>query len=109
MMKRRDAHARAHARAHMRMGLATAIGVAVCAPIACSSPAVQWGEVVYPGKKPQLERPMPAVASVPADACPGSFRASAMGQDVYGAWWHVRPDSSALLMAGRSTDAGQTW
>lgn len=102
-MKRHDAR--------MRRGLAIAIAVAVCAPIACSSPAVRWGEVVYPGGggKPQLERPMPAVASVPAGACPGSFSASTMGPDVYAAWWHVRPDSSALLMAGRSTDAGHTW
>lgn len=99
-MKRRDART--------RVGLAIAIWVAVCAPIACSSPDVKWGEVVYPGT-PRLERPAPAVASIPAGACPGSFRASAAGPAIYAAWWQVRPDSSALLMAGRSTDAGRTW
>ncbi len=32
-----------------------------------------------------------------------------MTSDVYAAWWHVRADSSAVLMAGRSTDGGRSW
>lgn len=82
--------------------------VAACVPIACSKPAVTWSEIAYPSRAP-LERPNPAVATEPAGACPGSFRASVARGVLYGAWWHVRPDSSAALMAGRSTDGGRSW
>jgi len=36
--------------------------------------------------------------------------AAADGQpETYAAWWAVRPDSSALLLAARSGDGGRTW
>lgn len=75
---------------------------------ACSSSAVSFGEVSYPSR-PEIVTHVPSVASQPTGVCPGSFRASRAGPDVYAAWWQVRPDSSSILMAGRSTDAGRTW
>ena len=53
--------------------------------------------------------PIQPVAASPNGACPGSLRTVRSGPDVYGAWWMVRDDSSAVLMAGRSTDGGQSW
>jgi hypothetical protein len=45
-----------------------------------------------------------------AHACPGSVR-TAQQEDgsLVAAWWSVRPDSSALLLAAVSPDAGRSW
>ena len=57
-------------------------------------------------------------ATAPPDAagrrCEASLRlawsADATGRpQTYAAWWAVRPDSSALLVAARSDDGGATW
>jgi|SRR5580704_11233115 hypothetical protein len=117
----------------MRSIVALLIGM-----LACTGSPVTWGDISYPAQSPMLpfERP---VATVPVGACPGSFQAAWPGRGVevptevppaelsisqhdlrnprrdsqhnvvYGAWWVVRPDSSAILMAGRSVDGGMTW
>ncbi|MGI9090356.1 MAG: hypothetical protein ACR2GG_04535 [Gemmatimonadaceae bacterium] len=112
-MKRCDAVAQGLARVLTqvltRVGLAVAVGVAVWMPIACSTPPVEWGEIVYPSNPP-VEQFRLMIEHEPAGACPESFRAALAGPNIYyGAWWHVRPDSSAVLMAGRSIDGGRTW
>lgn len=103
-MKRRDVP--------MQIVLAGAAAVLVCVQIACSAPPVSWGEVAYPSAPP-LGQPGPATpvatVAIPPDACSGSLRTSTARGALYGAWWRIRPDSSAVLMAGRSTDTGETW
>ena len=46
--------------------------------------------------------------------CPGSLRlahgrSAAGAGELYAAWWAVRPDGTAALMAARSDDGGRTW
>ncbi len=81
----------------------------ICAwMLACAGSPVDWGEIRYPARPP--EPPFePRVALVPTGGCPGSFRASQARGAIYGVWWTVRPDSSAVLMASRSVDGGRTW
>jgi hypothetical protein len=76
--------------------------------VACSSSSpVVLGDMTYPGSPPlKLDAPQ---AAFPNGACPGSLRTVRSGPDIYGAWWEVRDDSSAVLMVGRSTDGGKGW
>jgi hypothetical protein len=56
--------------------------------------------------------PEPGPGAVPpaASACPGSLRVARAGtRDVYAVWWQPRADSSAALLAARSTDGGRSW
>jgi hypothetical protein len=56
--------------------------------------------------------PEPAPESVPhaSSACPGSLRvARGGGRNVYAVWWQLRADSSAALLAARSSDGGRSW
>lgn len=93
-----------------RAGAAIVLCVAVLAPGACSAPSVDWGEISYPSTPPIGVGALPVpVQNEPAGACPGSLRAAPSGRDTYATWWHVRQDSSAVLMAGRSVDGGRTW
>ena len=46
---------------------------------------------------------------VPAAACAGSVRLAAVGGQLFAAWWSPRGDSTALLLASVSGDAGRTW
>ena len=41
--------------------------------------------------------------------CPGSLVLSRAGPRLYAAWWRVRSDSGALLLAAHSEDDGGTW
>lgn len=41
--------------------------------------------------------------------CPGSLVLSHAGRRLYAAWWRVRPDSGALLLAAHSDDDGRAW
>ena len=79
----------------------------VAAAAGCSASPVTLGEMHY---VPALvvTVPQPA-ATTPSGACPGSLRTVRSGNDIYGAWWEVRDDSSAVLMAGRSVDEGKSW
>ncbi|MGI8547004.1 MAG: hypothetical protein ACR2M1_06665 [Gemmatimonadaceae bacterium] len=104
MMKCRDARVQVRTRA----ARAIAIALVLCTPGACSTPPVKWGEIVYPSDPP-VKQFRPVVEHEPAGACPGSVSAALAGANSYAAWWHARPDSSAVLMAGRSIDGGRTW
>jgi hypothetical protein len=91
---------------------------------ACAPAPVDWAaeHVVVPGGDSALVlqpdgrlTPDTMVArrasmSMPAsEVCPGSLRhASARGTQ-YAVWWAPRPDSTARLMASRSTDGGRVW
>lgn len=90
-----------------RIPLFGALLVPLALILACSPTPVSLGTMNYPATPP-LEQHSP-VATVPNGACPGSLRTVQSGPDVYGAWWEVRDDSSAILMVGRSTDQGKTW
>jgi hypothetical protein len=75
--------------------------------LACSSSSATLSDMTYPGSPPLVsDAPQ---ATVPEGSCPGSLRTVRSGPDVYGAWWEVRDDSSAVLMVGRSTDGGRGW
>lgn len=84
-----------------------ACSIAACVLTACSGSDVAWRDVQY------VDRPAIAGAdtagTIPAGACPGSLRLAHAGGDTYGAWWRIRPDSSSVLVAGRSVDGGRTW
>ena len=79
----------------------------VAATAGCSASPVTLGEMHYVAA-PVVTAPQPT-ATTPNGACPGSLRTVRTGNDIYGAWWEVRDDSSAVLMAGRSVDAGKSW
>ena len=54
--------------------------------------------------------PLPPSIPAAATACPGSRRLARAGAgDMYAVWWQPRPDSSAALLAARSTDGGRSW
>lgn len=85
------------------IGVAAALTAALTA---CSSPGITWSDIEYPAT---ISFKLPAALPAPAGACPGSLRTARAGDDVYGAWWKIRPDSSSALVAGRSTDGGRSW
>ena len=41
--------------------------------------------------------------------CPGSLVLTRSGQRLFAAWWRVRPDSGAVLLAADSKDGGRAW
>ncbi|MEO7217208.1 MAG: hypothetical protein ABI026_03370 [Gemmatimonadaceae bacterium] len=89
-------------------GLRIAVILTVLSALGGCSPAqVSLGSVTYPATAP-LQPHQPATAT-PNGACPGSLSTAQSGPDIYGAWWEVRDDSSAILMVGRSTDSGKSW
>ena len=90
-----------------RLAAALAVIGALAALGGCSQPPVSLGNVTYPTTAPL--QPHPPAAAIPNGACPGSLRTAQSGRDIYGAWWEVRDDSSAVLMVGRSTDSGKSW
>lgn len=49
------------------------------------------------------------VIAPPAPACPGSLRLARAGAQLHAAWWSVRPDSGARLLAAHSADGGAHW
>jgi hypothetical protein len=49
-------------------------------------------------------------ATTDATACQGSARAARLDDGTLAAtWWSLRPDSSTILLAARSTDGGTSW
>lgn len=111
----------------LRPGLALATACALTLAFgACAEPPVRWRESGAPVPAPPTETrlavdsagnvawlpPEPAPPSVPpgAEACPGSLRVARSGVlDVYAVWWAPRADSSASLLAARSSDGGRSW
>ena len=86
---------------------ARVFSLALAAAAGCSPSPVRLGEMQYL-PTPAVTASEPAAAT-PNGACPGSLRTVRSGGDIYGVWWEVRDDSSAVLMAGRSVDAGRSW
>lgn len=95
------------------------------AALSCTSAPVAWdaavtrGGDVLPGRlvldggaaRFTSDTAMLVAPSI-AGACAGSVRvalAGASGVERYVAWWAPRPDSSAALVAARSTDSGRSW
>ena len=91
----------------MRFSLLGSLVLPLALVLGCSPGDVSLGSMTYPANPP-LKLTEPA-ATVPNGACPGSLRTVKSGPDIYGAWWEVRDDSSAILMVGRSVDQGRTW
>ncbi|GLC26644.1 sialidase family protein [Roseisolibacter agri] len=63
---------------------------------------------------PAAASAVPALAAAPPDPtgarCPASLRwAGGRGDERVAAWWAVRADRTAEVMASRSTDGGATW
>jgi hypothetical protein len=90
---------------------------------ACSAAAVEWGEPVPAGAELSgagvlsFQRGAPTASDRPAVAppampgqCAGSARVArdTTTGDWYAAWWGARPDSTAELLASRSSD-GDEW
>ena len=50
-----------------------------------------------------------ATVTPPAPACPGSLRLARARATLHAAWWSVRPDSGARLLAAHSDDGGAHW
>ena len=98
---------------------------------ACERPPIDWGDPVLmaaepPTPAPNLEYPRLTIDStgqphfVPGYAppvqppaaqglCASSLRTIRGSAHLYAAWWAVRPDSSAVLYIGSSSDSGRTW
>jgi len=92
----------------------------LCALAACADQPVDWdaahvdsarGAVVVTPEGALRPDSLAALAArvSPADACPGSLALARAAGHLFGAWWHVRPDSSAVLLAARTDDEGQHW
>lgn len=91
---------------HMIVRCAGFVALATGAALAaCSASGVAWSDVEYPALLSFTRPDLPA----PPGACPGSLRLASAGEEMYGAWWQVRPDSSSALMTGRSVDGGRSW
>lgn len=103
-----------------------AVALAVATTGACAEPPVRWREsatiqqppadhlrfaVDAEGRVAWLPPEAPPPGALPsADVCPGSLRvARSVGREMYAVWWSARPDSSAALLAARSTDGGLSW
>ena len=118
-----------HHRSSVHLGSARSVGVrgastilVALALLACGEPPVQWDATrTVPGAPPgtlspdgtlrpdsmallaaRIPPPEPAV-------CPGSLALSRAGGRLYAAWWRVRPDSGALLLAAHTADEGRSW
>ena len=94
--------------------------------VGCAQPPVQWRESTSTPPPPatgtrlsvdtagnvQWVAAERAPASVPLGpaACPASLQVvRATDRELYAVWWDVRPDSTAVLVAARSSDGGATW
>ena len=102
-------------------GLRAAVVIAIVAT-ACSDSPVAWnetrseksvaGEALAPDGRLLVDS-MALLASRVSppgpDACPGSLVLARAGRRLFGAWWRVRPDSGAVLVAAHSDDGGRVW
>src|SRR5215207_8295322 len=90
--------------------------------LACGDPPVEWSTSRAATAEPTVAlmpdgalRPdsmaLLAVRIPPPDAavCSGSLVLSRAGGRLYAAWWRVRPDSGAVLLAARTDDDGRSW
>ncbi|MDB4884447.1 MAG: hypothetical protein JWL95_3213 [Gemmatimonadetes bacterium] len=49
------------------------------------------------------------ISAPPGPVCPGSLALARAGRRLFAAWWAVRPDSGARLLAAHSDDDGASW
>ena len=90
--------------------------------LGCGEPPVQWDATrTSPATSVGMVAPdgalgpdtLAALATrvPPPDpgVCPGSLVLSRAGGRLYAAWWRVRPDSGALLLAAHTENAGGSW
>ena len=107
---------------------ATALFLGACTLACARQDVVDWGEPArqgadaLPGKLGVDVEGPPHFTAVPhavdstlvlaTGACRASVRVAWSGQsgaERYAVWWLARPDSSASLLASRSTDGGASW
>ena len=101
--------------------LRAAVAVVVLAA-ACSDSPVAWNEthsaksLIGDALAPDGRLVVDSMAMLAArvtppgpSACPGSLVLTHAGRRLYAAWWRVRPDSGAVLLAAHSENGGQTW
>jgi hypothetical protein len=109
----------------MAKGLLCLLPLLVAAATACTHDPVVWdapvtregdalpGRLVLDGGAPRFTSDTAMLIAPLIDgACAGSARvalAGVSGVERYVAWWTPRPDSSAALVAARSTDGGRSW
>lgn len=96
--------------------------IAMLTLLGCGEPPVQWDATrTVPAAPSGMVSPDGALhadtmallaARIPPPertVCPGSLALSRAGSRLYAAWWRVRPDSGALLLAAHTEDEGRTW
>jgi hypothetical protein len=97
--------------------------VALCVMLAaCADQPVDWnaarvdaarGAVVVTADGTLRPDSMAALGarlpSPDAAMCPGSLVLAPADSHLFAAWWHVRPDSGAVLLAARTDDQGRHW
>jgi len=100
-----------------------ASAVALCVVLAaCADQPVDWsaarvdsarGAVVVTADGTLRPDSLAALAarlpSPDAAMCPGSLVLAPAAGHLFAAWWHVRPDSGAVLLAARTDDEGRHW
>lgn len=96
---------------------------ALCVPVfACTDEPVDWSParvestrdtiVVTPDGQLRPDSLAALAARLPPPdtaACRGSLVVARVAGRLFGAWWHVRPDSGALLLAAHTDDEGRHW
>jgi hypothetical protein len=99
------------------------LGVTV---VGCAQPPVRWRESTSAPAAATAEAQLavdtagnvrwvaaetaPPTTPAGSAACPGSLQVARAGdRELYAVWWDARADSSAVLLAARSRDAGATW
>jgi hypothetical protein len=103
----------------VRHASAVALGVVLAA---CADQPVDWsvarvdsarGAVVVTADGTLRPDSLAALAarlpSPDAAMCPGSLVLAPAASHLFAAWWHVRPDSGAVLLAARTDDEGRHW
>ena len=108
-----------HPRTPMRLVCAL---LAACASMSCAPSPVDWNEMRAVQTRgggalgpdgsfiaDSMAMLAAHVARPDANPCPGSLVLARAGGRLYSAWWRVRPDSTALLLAAHSDDAGRAW
>jgi hypothetical protein len=89
--------------------------------LGCAEPPVAWddmrvakttGDALAPDGALYADSMVTLAAHIqPPDSrvCPESLVLSRAGPRLYGAWWRVRPDSGAVLLAAYTENDGRTW
>lgn len=112
-----------HHRGSARLGSPRIAAIALAGVLAaCAEPPVAWkeirsdtsfvGDALAPDGALLSDSMSMLAARIPVpepNVCPGSLVLSHAGRRLYAAWWRVRPDSGARLMAAHSDDHGRAW